>query len=227
MNDPRVSVVIPAHNAGQFLEQTIHSVLCQSRPAAEIIVVNDGSSDDTAGIAARFGSRIRYCEQANAGVSAARNRGVGASRGNYIAFLDHDDLWTADKLGLQADALDENGNLDIVFAHMVEFDERFRSGDGQPLRSNPTPAKHASAMLVRRASFLRVGPFKPGLKIAEWLEWCLRAQETGLRERILPEVLLHRRIHSLNTSFLQMSERKNMARVLKEALDRRRLASAG
>ena len=226
MNDARVSVIIPAFNAEPFLEATINSVLSQSRPAAEIIVVNDGSSDDTAGVAARFGSRITYFEQANAGASVARNRGVEASRGSHIAFLDADDLWTEDKIQVQLNALDEDKELDVVFAHMVEFDERIRSGDGQPVRSAPRPAQHASAMLVRREAYLRVGPFKPGLKIAEWFDWCLRAQESGLRERMMPDVLLHRRIHGRNSGIVQVAERGNLARALKESLDRRRQAAS-
>ena len=226
MHDARVSVIIPAHNAEPFLEETIESVLGQSWPAAEIIVVNDGSSDDTAGVAARFGSRITYFEQANAGASVARNRGVEESQGSHLAFLDADDLWTADKLEVQLNALAEDRDLDVVFAHMIEFDERTRSSDGQPARSVPRPAQHASAMLVRRASFLRVGPFQPGLKIAEWFDWCLRAKELGLRDRILPHVLLHRRIHGHNSGLIQVAERQNLARVVKESLDRRRLASA-
>lgn len=227
MIDAQVSVIIPAHNAAPFLKETINSVLNQSRPAFEIIVVDDGSSDNTADVVAPFGTRVTYFKQANAGASVARNRGVEASRGAFIAFLDADDLWTPDKLRVQLEAMDADEGLDVVFAHMVEFDERCRPEGGQSERGIPRPAQHASAMLVRRNAFLRVGPFKPGLKIAEWLDWCLRAQETGLRVRMLPEVLLHRRIHGRNSGLVQIAERPNLARAVKESLDRRRLAAAG
>jgi glycosyltransferase involved in cell wall biosynthesis len=83
----------------------------------------------------------------------------------------------------------------------------------------------AVTMLIRRSSFLRVGGFKPGLKIAEWLDWGLRAQEAGLRSLMLNEVLLHRRIHGSNSSFTQIDQPPNLVRAIKESLDRRRAAS--
>jgi len=99
-----IAVVIPAYNAASHLGPTLRSVLAQTRPADEVIVVDDGSSDDTAGVARSFGG-VRYLRQDNAGVSAARNRGVDAATADWVAFLDSDDLFAPRKLELQEPAL--------------------------------------------------------------------------------------------------------------------------
>ena len=101
-----VSVVIPTYNRAHQIAATIQSVLAQSHPPADVIVVDDGSTDDTAAVCAAFAPRVRYERQANAGVSAARNRGAGLAIGDLIAFVDSDDLWHRDKLALQVAALE-------------------------------------------------------------------------------------------------------------------------
>jgi glycosyltransferase involved in cell wall biosynthesis len=106
-----ISVVIPAFNAGQFISRTINSVLAQTYTDYEIIVVDDGSSDNTADVVKSYGSKIRYIHQENAGTTAARNTGIKAAVGDWIAFLDHDDEWLPQKLQLQQDLLRSNPML--------------------------------------------------------------------------------------------------------------------
>ena len=95
---PRVSVVIPTYNSSAMVEQAIQSVLAQTYRDFEIIVIDDGSTDGTKDVVRRFGERVRYFNQENQGVSAARNFGIHQSLGEYIAFLDSDDLWLPEKL---------------------------------------------------------------------------------------------------------------------------------
>src|SRR5262245_51225319 len=115
----RTSVVIPAFNAERYLSDAVNSVLGQSHPATEIVVVDDGSTDATPEIAKSFAS-VTYVRQANAGVAAALNHGSCIATGDFIAFLSADDVWNNDKLALQRRALQDAGNR-LVFGHMAHF----------------------------------------------------------------------------------------------------------
>jgi glycosyltransferase involved in cell wall biosynthesis len=105
MTAPLVSVVVPTYNQPVLLEQTLHSVFEQTLTDYEVVVVNDGSTDDTLKQLTKYGDRIRVVTQPNAGVGAARNRGIDEARGTYVALLDHDDLWRPNKLQIQVDFL--------------------------------------------------------------------------------------------------------------------------
>lgn len=117
-----VSVVIPAWNAGRWLRETLESALAQTLPAREIIVVDDGSSDDTAAIASAFAPHVTLIRQANAGGPAARNRGIAASSGEFIALLDNDDLWHTGKLAAQLAIMEADPTIGLVFCDYESFD---------------------------------------------------------------------------------------------------------
>lgn len=108
---PVVSVVIPAFNAARFIRRTIDSVLAQTYQDYEVIVVDDGSSDNMAEVVRGYGAKVRYIYQKNAGDGPARNTGIKAAKGEWIAFLDHDDEWLPEKLRLQMALLDRNPGL--------------------------------------------------------------------------------------------------------------------
>src|SRR5215203_2881736 len=110
-----VSAIIPVYNSERYLAEAIESVLVQTYPSHEIIVVDDGSIDGSAQVAKRFGSAVRYVFQRQAGVGAARNHGVELAEGRFFAFLDADDLWTKDKLQLQLAAFAADPELEAVF----------------------------------------------------------------------------------------------------------------
>jgi glycosyltransferase involved in cell wall biosynthesis len=116
----RISVVIPAYNRQRWLGRAIDSVLSQERPADEIIVVDDGSTDGTGQVASGYGKRIRYIRQDNAGPSAARNAGIAAATGNWIAFLDADDQWLPHKLRLQTEHLCRHPELLWTTGNYIE-----------------------------------------------------------------------------------------------------------
>ena len=115
-----ISVVIPAYNAAQCIGRAIDSVLAQSFCDYEIIVVNDGSTDDTAGVVSQYGSKVIYIYQENAGDGPARNAGIAAAKGDWIAFLDADDEWLPDKLKQQIELLDRNPDLKWCSASRFE-----------------------------------------------------------------------------------------------------------
>lgn len=226
----QIGVVIPCYNAELYIAAAIDSVLSQTLPPSRVVVVDDGSTDASAEAAHAFGERISIVSRANGGISAARNTGIAACDTPLLAFLDADDLWVESKLEEQAAVLAECPELDCVFGHARQF----ISPELSPVqreriacREDAMPARLASAMLVRRDAFLKVGWFSEDLDIGETVDWLARADERGLKGRILPEVMLKRRLHLSNSGVVKRSARSDYARVLKAALDRRRNKQAG
>jgi glycosyltransferase involved in cell wall biosynthesis len=225
-----ISVIIPAYNREQYLAETIESVLSQTYRPIEIIIVDDGSTDGTADVAERFSGSVRYFFQPNSGCGAALNTGVERAEGDYLSFIGSDDLWVREKLSRQMRVLEGDGGLDMVFGHVTHFYSpelgqrergRFRCPTGK------MPGYHAGTMLIRKEAYLRVGPFNASFQAGEFVDWYFRARETGLREMMLPDVLMKRRIHSSNLGILKRNTQTDNTdidyiRVLKAALDRRR-----
>lgn len=216
---PLVSAIIPAYNAGPFLAESIESVLAQTYGPIEIVVVNNGSTDDTLAVARRFGPRIRLFSLPEPGVSAARNRAIAEARGEFLALQDADDVADPRRFERQADALAADPALQFVFGHIVQFRT---DAEGATTEGAPQPGCMAGTMMARRGAFDRVGPFDPSLPVAELVPWLLRAREMGLKEAMLPEVLLRRRIHGDNLGRREADARGPYLRSLKAAIDRRR-----
>lgn len=122
--NPLVSVVITTYNQGAFIGETLKSALAQSYAPYEVIVVDDGSTDDTPQRVAPFADRITYLRQENRGVAGARNTGIGATRGEYLAFLDGDDLWEPGKLAAQVEAALAHPDSGLIVTDGSEFDDR-------------------------------------------------------------------------------------------------------
>lgn len=180
----RISVVIPSFNRGFCIRSALDSVLTQSLPPHEVIVVDDGSTDDTAAVVATYGRSVRYLVQRNAGASAARNTGIHAATGNWVAFLDSDDEWKLDKLELQVRELKQYPEavahfVDCLihrpgFTNQTVFGVRERLQDfaARPLRLRPLPDVlmsmfFPSAWLVKREALLEAGGFDTSLRVCE------------------------------------------------------------
>ena len=201
---PSISVVIPCYNAAAFLRATIESILGQTHPVLEVIVVDDGSTDDSANIAESFGPPVRVIRQPNQGESAARNRGIEAAAGEWVAFLDADDLWLPTKVELQAEAI-RSAPADVVCV----TGDFLLFGEGQEERLCSLPARydaphplremlvgftvHIDCAVVRRAAALRT-PFPESIVHAEDAIFfvLLRSQGRFLR---IPEPLARYRRH--------------------------------
>jgi glycosyltransferase involved in cell wall biosynthesis len=210
---PLVSVVIPAYNAAAFLGDALASVAAQDCGPIETIVVDDGSSDRTAEVARSFQPPVTLIAQAHAGPGAARNTGVAAARGEFFAFLDADDLWTPSSLALRLNALDERA-VDLIYGQAIEF--------GAGAESPATAALLPGTALLRAASFRRVGWFRTDLRMGEFIDWCARAREAGLRMDSLAEPVLRRRIHGSNIGIRERAARADYVEVVRAALERRR-----
>ncbi|HWU70463.1 MAG TPA: glycosyltransferase family A protein [Pseudoxanthomonas sp.] len=183
---PKVSIIIPAYEAAAYLAEAIQSALAQTWPDKEVIVVDDGSSDATAAIAASIPG-VTCLRQANAGVSHARNTGVRHSSGELVAFLDADDVWDPGKLEAQVRLLERYPDCDLVYSNFVEMPESLASpgrpgGDGLPRHTRTTdlessflhPFFGTSTVVVRRAAFDRAGGFDESLPYAEDVDFFLK-----------------------------------------------------
>ena len=222
---PLVSAIIPVHNGERYLGEAVESVLAQTYRPIELVIVDDGSVDASAAVCKRF-TGIRYLYQPRAGAAAARNRGVEAAGGALLSFLDADDLWVPEKLARQVAVLDADPRLDMVLGyvrqfHSPELDAQATAriaGDGTVL------AGHVGTLLIRRAPFLRVGPFTTEWRVGEFIDWFARARELGLTHLTIPDVTLLRRLHTRNMMVRERHSTGDYARILKAALDRRRAA---
>ncbi len=233
MSRPLVSCIVPVFNGERYLAEALDSILAQQYRPLDVIVVDDGSTDGTAGVVRRYGDRVRVLHQPNAGAPAARNRGLAAARGELIGFLDSDDLWHRDKLARQVARFAARPELEVSVTYLQSFwvpelrdeAERFRD---HPL-AQPQPGYVTTTMLARRALFERVGPFNTTRSVGDPMEWFVRAAEHNAVMELLPDTLLYRRLHQRNLSLesgaarrMTMAMEDAVLRVVKESLDRRR-----
>lgn len=218
-----MSVIIPVYNGGRYLAEAIESVLEQTYRRWEIIVVDDGSTDNSAEVAKRFSGLAQYVYQDHLGAGAARNKGVSLAAGEFIAFLDADDIWSKDKLSLQMGAFNTDPSLEMVQGHVRQF---YSPELSVKIKVDPDrevlPGTIPSALMVRRDSFLRAGLFATGWKVAESLDWYAKAVGAGLKCGMLPQIVAQRRIHTTNVGIRLRDFRGDYISVLKEHLDRQR-----
>lgn len=226
MNAHRISCIVPVYNGDRFLVEALDSIFAQSQLPFEIIVVDDGSTDSTPEAIARYGKRVRYQRQENAGPAAARNAGLTLAGGELIAFMDADDLWHPDKLALQLARLRDRPELQIVIAHVQNFwmpelrEEEERLGNHR--LKTPLPGYVFQAMLARRSVFESVGRLNPAFHLSEDSDWFRRALDCGTILEVLPKTLVYRRFHLANTSRNQQALRAGLVDVVHAALLRRR-----
>lgn len=200
-----ISVVIPCYNGSAFLRTAIDSALNQIHANLEVIVVNDGSTDDSLAIMESYGTRIHIVNQANSGLSAARNAGINVANGDLFAFLDSDDWWEADFLSKMSLALDANPKAVIAYCGWQNIG--VPGGAGEPfvppdyesmpdktekLFCNPRWPVHAS--MIRRSALFEAGLFDPQLKSCEDFALWLRSAIPHPIVRV-PEVLAYYRHH--------------------------------
>jgi glycosyltransferase involved in cell wall biosynthesis len=221
-----VSVVIPVYNGAAYLQEALESVLAQTRPPHEVIVVDDGSSDDSSDIATAFGPRVTCLRKENGGAASARNAGIMAASCEFLAFIDHDDLWPATKLERQLACFEQNCSLDLCYALADFFWDAALAEEQQAYRDHPrtrqVPGYTTPALLARRTAFQRVGLLNEDLHFADATEWTMRALDAGLRVELLPEVLLYHRMHKSNLTRRREQSQHEFLRLIWCRLKRRR-----
>ncbi len=219
-----VSVVIPVHNGARHLAEALASAATQVPPAMEIIVVDDGSTDGSADIAAGFAGPVHVVRQPRSGAGAARNAGLARARGDAVAFLDHDDQWPPGSLAALRAALDGPPPADVVYGRTRLI------GAGLPPPDAPASGRlegyavTLGAALIRRSLFARIGTFDPSLGIGEDLDWLMRARERGCAMATIAPVTLWHRMHAGQMTADAPATMRAGAVALKRSLDRRRAA---
>jgi glycosyltransferase involved in cell wall biosynthesis len=222
-----ISCIIPVYNGERYLGEAIDSILAQTSRPLEIIVVDDGSTDGTAEVAAGYGDRLSYVRQNNAGPAAARNLGLNLAQGEFVAFLDADDLWHPEKLRRQMARFQARPELDYCVGYVQNFWIPELQAEAEKYRghriSEPMPGYVTGTLLARCVVFEMLGLFDPALDHGDSTEWFLRAVERGAMTELLPDLLLYRRLHPNNRSRARAANsREEYLKLLKSALDRKR-----
>lgn len=218
---PGISVVIPTYNCAEFLPECLESVRRQNIQVREVIIVDDGSRDDTEAVVKKLGSDIIYIYQENLGPGAARNKGVLRAKSEWIAFVDADDLWTENKLTLQLQAVERYPQLRLIAGDMAETDERanivtssmlehhgqrafFSQLSGAPLDNACALLIHKNfiptgTVLAHRESLIDAGLFPNHIRFSEdlalWIQFAAKFAIT-----CIPDVLMLRRRHGTNAT---------------------------
>lgn len=210
-----LGVIIPTYQRAHLLHETIHSVLNQTRQADEIIVVDDGSTDNTADAIKVFAGKVRYIRQANKGVSAARNTGILNATTDLIFFLDSDDTLLPEALSALADIFANHPDTDVVYGG-----SRYTDFDSKPIKDYPAPQLPQEPMslflpsnklliqcaLIRRLSIAASGMFDPHMRHAEDMDFWIRLAHSGARFQRTSQIVINYRCHteSLSANTLMM-----------------------
>lgn len=222
---PLVSVIIPVFNC-RYLGDAVHSVMEQTYPFLEIIVVDDGSTDGSAEAAARL-EKVKLLRTENRGVAAARNAGLRNCSGDFISFIDADDLWLKDKTAEQVAFLASHHEVDAVHGRFRNF---FEKGAAMPpwvereKFLDPGAGKLISlgTLLIRKKAAALAGWFDETFRAGEDLDWFARFVDKGIRVSFADRPVLLRRLHGGNISLARGQGRENLLRIFKATIDRKR-----
>jgi glycosyltransferase involved in cell wall biosynthesis len=218
-----LSVIVPIYNGAAYLSETLNSLLTQKKPVREIIVIDDGSTDNSLALARTFGEKVRCFSQPHRGIGAARNFGLREAQGQWIAFLDADDLWVPETSLLLQGALATLTPADGVFGQVQEFfspeltpaqKTRFH------LRPSPYSGALSGAFLTHRSLFQKIGPLREDVKVGEFVDWQARALHAGQQFLNIPDIVLRRRIHLTNTSHLNAARAQDYLAIVRDHLRR-------
>ena len=233
---PVVSIIIPAYNAHLYIGATLESAVNQTFRSFEIIVVDDGSTDDTQAIAQNFCDRgVTVISQSNAGPAAARNRALSIARGEYVALLDADDLWEPDYLQTMVGFLNSHPEVSIAFSDSIFFGKsKFNGRRFQEVYPPCIPITFAKlaaqishvcvAATIRREIFDRIGPFDDRLRAIDDFDLWLRALHAGCRIEPVPRVLVRYRRHVSALSFESATNYSSGLQILAKWRDREELS---
>jgi len=225
--DPLVSVVIPVYNGEKFIHKTLESVFAQDYKNYEALVIDDGSSDNSAKIIKTFDA-AQYLFQENQGNAAARNKGILEAKGDFIALLDQDDLWTKNKL---TEHIKHHLNYPEVLYTIAYLRFFLEDGVEKPVwfREELLRQKHVDhspgSLVAHRRAFDTVGMFDPTYKLTSDSDWIFRAKDKKISMAIIPKVLLLRRIHKTNQSAQVKQAHSEFLNLIRKSVKRKKTAN--
>lgn len=220
LKQPLVSIIVPVYNGDSYISETLDSILGQNYAPIEIIVVNDGSTDQSGEIIQSY-KNIKYFYQENIGVPFARNRGIIESNGEFIAFSDQDDIWEPGKLTYQVNYLLDKPLCEYVISKRKIFMEpgieppywlKKELLDSENIDYSP------SSLLARTSLFQKIGFFNTELKNASDVDWFFRAKNAGIQKGIIDKVLYLKRIHRDNQSNRVQALHKEYLQIIRQSI---------
>jgi glycosyltransferase involved in cell wall biosynthesis len=220
-----VSVIVPVYNGEAFLREAIDSIRAQTEPVAEIVVVDDGSTDTTARLCAGMGTSIRYVRQENQGPAKARNAGLAIAHGDLIAFLDADDWWTPRAIATLRRGLRDEPPAEISLG-LTQLMLPSSDGSGWTPWGSTWPEPSLCSALFRRSVLTRLGGLDESLTFAEDFDLFLRAWEEGVSVRLVPEVTRYYRRHEANMTHRLDPMRRDWLRSFHMSIQRRKARRA-
>ena len=227
---PLISVIIPCYNGAAYLAEAVASIRRQDYPAVEIIIIDDGSTDDSAAVAATLdGDDLQYFHQQNLGAPGARNTGLKKASGGVISFLDADDVWSDNKLEVQMSLLNVHPEAGIVvgYSQTMQLTSRDQGNSVFEHISDPAPLLSLSCAAIRRSVFDTVGFMDQAQRYCDDWDWFMRVREQGIVIKIHTDLVHYYRRHESNmTNEVEIGNQQTLL-MLKKSLDRRRRMKEG
>ncbi|MEA5619903.1 glycosyltransferase family A protein [Cronbergia sp. UHCC 0137] len=223
-DNPLVTVIIPVYNYANYIAATLDSVFAQTYCPIEVIVVDDGSTDNSADIVRSY-PEVQYFYQSNQGAAVARNMAIAQSTGEYIAFLDADDYWKPNKLKVQMKYMMDNPEIRITATNVFSFlepDTQVPTWFKSERELGETNGMVLSSIVVHKAVFREIGDFSPPFFPSEDTEWFCRVKDAQISLVILPIPLTLRRLHGSNLTWQMITTASSRTlRIFRESLIRK------
>ncbi|MER3447564.1 MAG: hypothetical protein C4291_12340 [Candidatus Dadabacteria bacterium] len=222
MNEPTISVILAVKNGERFIASAINSVLASDKRPLEIIVVDGNSVDGTERIAKSF-PIVRFVRQVNRGIADAYNLGVESSRGEFIAFISHDDIWEPHKLSTQVGYMVRNPLIQYTVTkvrHFLEPGQSIPLGFRKELLERECVGYIMETLVARKSLFDLIGNFDTSYLTAEDVDWFARAKDKKIPMAIIPEVLVHKRVHASNASLNAKDNDRQLLRAMRQSIKR-------
>ncbi|HEY9644828.1 MAG TPA: glycosyltransferase [Chroococcidiopsis sp.] len=224
---PLVSVILAVRNGDRYLATALDSVLASDYRPLEVVVVDGQSSDRTAEIAQSY-AEVRYVRQTQLGIANAYNLGIASAQGDFIAFISHDDRWEPHKLSTQMRYLLAHSNVQYTvcqFRYFLESGCSIPRGFKPDLLDQDLVGRIMETLVARKSVFQSVGLFNEAYQLAEDVDWYARAKDLQIPMAVIPEVLLHKRVHDHNSSSNAQVSNQALLQALRQSIQRQRQQS--